>query len=73
MSRPQIISVVFLLLISQLPQIRGEDNFASRTARKALDRYLAEIEEIDNVAARRKAEAKKRLEKALDETERFEA
>jgi hypothetical protein len=73
MSRAHVISAALLLFVFQHPQIRGDDEFVSRTAKSALDRYLAEIAEIDKVAARRKAEAKQRLEKALDESEKFEA
>ena len=73
MSRRQVISTIFLLLVFQHPQIHAEDEFISRTAKKALDRYLAEIDEIESVAARRKSAAKQRLEKALSEAEKFEA
>ncbi|MDP6448052.1 MAG: hypothetical protein QGG36_02095 [Pirellulaceae bacterium] len=74
MSSKRNFSVVFLLFImAPLLQVRAEDDFVSRTARRALDRYLAEIDEIDKVAARRKAEAKRRLQKALDESGKFEA
>ncbi len=40
---------------------------------EALQRYAAKIEEIDRVAARRKAEAKQKLERALHQTELLKA
>lgn len=48
------------------------DEFVSVSARKAVDRYLAELEEIDRVAALRKAEAKQRLQRALRQEVLFE-
>jgi len=50
---------------------RSED-IAAESTKKAVERYLAEVAEIDRIAAKRKAEAKARLDIALKQTERFE-
>ena len=71
MPRTLVISTMFLLLVFQHLQVRADDELISRTVIKALDRYLAEIDEIDRVAALRKSEAKQRLNKTLNETEKF--
>ena len=73
MSRTQVVSTVILALVFQQGHARGEDEFTSRAAKKALERYLAEVDEIDRVADRRKAEAQERLQRALEESEKFEA
>lgn len=51
----------------------GSDEFTSAAAKKALEEYLIRIDEIERVAAERKAEAKERLARALHETAKFEA
>lgn len=51
MCRTLVISTMFLLLVFQHPQIRADDELVSRTVIKAFDRYLAELDEIDRVAA----------------------
>ena len=52
-------------------EARG-DEFTVESAKQAINRYLGELEQIDRVAAERKAEAKARLDRALTEVERFE-
>lgn len=63
---------VFSFLV--LPSITAAqtNELTIESTRKAVERYLAELEEIDRVAAQRKAEAKARLDAALDQAERFE-
>lgn len=46
--------------------------FASTAAQQALDRYLAEIEDIERVATKRKEQARRRLADALLQTRRAE-
>jgi len=46
--------------------------FASAAAQQALERYLAEIEDIERVAAKRKEQARQRLSDALQQTRRAE-
>jgi len=46
--------------------------FASTAAQQALDRYLAEIEDIERVATKRKEQARQRLADALRQTRRAE-
>ena len=53
--------------------IRGGNEFTTAAATKAFEEYLIRIDEIERVAAERKAEAKERLTQALRETAQFEA
>lgn len=46
--------------------------FTTESAKKTVDHYLAELKEIDRVAALRKAEAKTRLDISLQQLEQFE-
>ncbi len=48
---------------------RAEEQISAGTARKAVEEYLARIDEVDSAAAQQKAEAKARLAKALQETD----
>ena len=41
--------------------VNAKAAFASTAAQQALDRYLAEIEDIERVAAKRKEQARRRL------------
>jgi hypothetical protein len=68
-------NLIFAVVIVTLAGTREGrcDEFTVESAKKAVDRYLGELEEIDRVAAERKAEAKARLDRALTEVERFEA
>ena len=54
-------------------QVACGDEFTVESTKAAVDHYLAELEEIDRVAALRKAEARARLDRALEGVERFEA
>jgi hypothetical protein len=62
-----IISVAFV----RVGHVRG-DEFTAAAARTAFEEYLAQIDEIERVAAERKAEAKERLTQSLQETAQFE-
>lgn len=70
--------VVFLMVWGLLPASFGQESapvkkdLISESAQNALERYTAEIEEIERVAALRKAEAKARLLRALQATKQFE-
>jgi hypothetical protein len=65
------------VLISALVLCSGytciADEFAPAGAKEAFAEYLTRIDEIERVAAERKAEAKQRLTQALREVEQFEA
>jgi hypothetical protein len=61
--------VVVALLVST-GGVRAEDQISTGAARRAVEEYLAKIDEIDRVAAQGKAEAKARLAKALQESDR---
>lgn len=73
MSRKFAICLLFLLSGIEGNRIQGGDEFVSTATRKAVEAYQARIEEIERVAAERKAEAKERLAQALQETAQFEA
>jgi hypothetical protein len=61
------IGVLLLMTVST-----RADEFIAASTHKSVERYIAELEEIDRVAALRKAEAKVRLENALQQAEQFE-
>ncbi|MBC7852913.1 MAG: hypothetical protein IAF94_05715 [Pirellulaceae bacterium] len=63
--RALLISLVGLALLVPIHGARAGDEIGAAVARKAVEEYLAKIEEIDRVAAQRKAEAKAQLAKAL--------
>lgn len=65
------ILAVAITTLAVAPVSRCED-LTSESTKKAVERYLAEVAEIDRVAAERKAEAKARLDRALKQVERFE-
>lgn len=68
------ILVVAAVLFSALVQRSAfSDELTASDAKRAVDRYLAEVEEIDRVAAMRKAAAKARLEQTLRQLKRFAA
>ncbi len=71
MIRTNLIPAIVVLTLAGTPDGRC-DEFTVESAKKAVDRYLSELEEIDRVAAERKAETKVRLVRALAEVERFE-
>lgn len=60
-------------VVVQGGRIRGGDEFVSAAARNAVEEYRTRIDEIERVAAERKAEAMERLTQSLQETARFEA
>jgi hypothetical protein len=62
-------NLVVVALLIPTGGARAEDKICTGAARKAVDEYLARIDEIDRVAAQQKAEAKARLAKALQETD----
>ena len=66
--RNLLLGLVGIALLVPLGGTRAEDQLTSAAARKAIEDYLAQIDEIDRTAAQRKAEAKARLSKALRET-----
>lgn len=51
------------------PGLNSDRAFASTAAQQALERYLAEIEDIERVAAKRKEQARQRLAKTLQQTQ----
>lgn len=53
-------------------KVAAKKEFASVAAQQAMDRYLAEIEAIERVAAKRKELARQRLADALKQTHRAE-
>ncbi len=59
------ISFVVLALLVSMDGACAEDKISAGAARKAVEEYLAKIDEIDRAAAQQKAEAKARLAKAL--------
>jgi hypothetical protein len=67
--RAPLLSLVGLALLFPVGGARAEDQITAGAARKAAYEYLAKIDEIDREAAQRKAEAKARLVKALQETD----
>ena len=67
--RALLISLVGFALLVPICGARGEDQVSAAAARKAVEEYLAQIEEVDRVAAQQKAEAKARLAKALQGTD----
>lgn len=64
-----LIVLLGVALVVPIGGARAEDRLTAGAARKAVEEYLAKIDEIDRVAAQRKAEAKARLAKALQETD----
>lgn len=58
-------SLVGVALLVPFDGAYGEDHITAGAARKAVEEYLAKIDEIDRVAALRKAEAKAQLVKAV--------
>ena len=72
MFRVNLIFAVVLMALAGTRNARGDESTVDST-NKAIDHYLAELEEIDRVAALRKAEARARLDRALEGVERFEA
>ena len=68
--RALLLSLVGLALLVTIGGARAEDQVSAGAARKAVEEYLARIDEIDRVAAQQKAEAKARLAKALQESDR---
>jgi hypothetical protein len=72
MLRTMAICLLFSVVVVQGGHVRGGDDFTSAAARKAFEEYLTRIDEIEQVAAERKAEAKQRLMQALQETAQFE-
>ena len=65
--RALLLSLVGLALFVPIGGARAEDQISAGTTRKAVDKYLATIDEIDRVAAQQKVEAKARLARALQE------
>ena len=63
--------VAALLVLHLLASPSVADDFARQAARAAVQRYLRELDEIEKVAAERRAEATRRLRKALSESEKF--
>ncbi|MAG94823.1 MAG: hypothetical protein CMJ48_13930 [Planctomycetaceae bacterium] len=71
MIRVNLVVAVILTTLAGTREARC-DEFAVDSAKQAVDRYLGELEEIDRVAALRKAEARSRLDRALQEVEQFQ-
>jgi hypothetical protein len=67
--RALLLSLVGLALLVPMGGARADDPISAGAARKAVEEYLAKIDEIERVAAQRKAEAKARLAKALQANE----
>jgi len=59
------ISLVGLTLLVPIAGARAGDSISAAAARKAVEEYLAKVDEIERVAAQRKAEAKTQLANAL--------
>src|SRR5688572_4445050 len=71
---PKLAIYVLLSIVAlQGGLVRGGDEFTTAAARKAFEEYLTRIDAIERVAAERKAEAKERLTRAIQETAKFEA
>lgn len=67
--RIAILSLILAALtVAGIGHVRAEGPIAPPTVRKAIAEYLAEIDEIERVATQRKAEARARLTKSLQET-----
>ena len=71
MIRTNLMTAVAVLTLACTQQARSSE-FTVESAKKAVNRYLGELADIDRVAAERKAAAKARLDRALREMERFE-
>lgn len=67
--RALLLSVVGLALLVPIGGVRADEQISAAATRKAIEEYFAKIDEIERVAAQRKAEAKARLAKALQETD----
>jgi len=72
MFRPIAIGLLALVVALQEGPSRAED-FTAVAAKNAFDEYLKRVDEIERIAAERKAEAKERLTRSLQETAQFEA
>lgn len=69
--RTILILAVTVTTLAEARVSRCED-FSAESTKRAVEKYLAEVAEIDRVAAERKTEAKARLERALKQVDRFE-
>ena len=67
--RSLLLNLVGFAFLVPIFAARAEEQISAGAARKAVEEYLAKIDEIDRVAAQQKAEAKTRLAKALQETD----
>jgi hypothetical protein len=67
--RALLFGFVSLAILIPFFGARAEDQISAGAARKAVEEYLVKIDEIDRVAAQRKAEAKAQLAQALQETD----
>ena len=71
MLRTMAIFMMFYVVVSPGGDVCAEE-IGSAAARKAVEEYLSRIDEIERVAAERKAEAKQRLTSALQQIAHFE-
>lgn len=62
-----------LVVLVRGDHVRGDEVLTAAAARTAVDEYLAQVDLIDRVAAERKAEAKDKLMRALEQKAKFEA
>lgn len=67
-----LLLVITLVADGRRPKTNAPQDFTSAAAKQALERYLAEVDAIERVATERKAQARQRLEDALNQTQRAE-
>ena len=65
--RNSFLGLVSLAVLVLAFKVCGEDQISAAATRKAVEEYLARIDESDRVAGQQKAQAKARLAKALQE------
>lgn len=70
MIRMKFLVATFVTLAGSV--VARSDDFTVESMKRAVDRYQSELEEIDRVARQRKLEAKSRLDRAIEQLERFE-